>query len=194
MASITTILGTDSVSSSRIVLNNNFANLNQELTNIAGLLNTSTQTLNLTGLITGGTLTINNGTDLFKVGALSIESNLPVNFNQDVNIKGGLVHLPVVISSIPTGFGATTYVLDANAPDFQNQVALGAAKNGQEITLIVKNGGLVEINNYNILGVTDIIEIFDGGSLTLRYIQDITSFIVISSYNTNLQYVPVPTP
>jgi hypothetical protein len=186
MASITTILGTDSVSSSRIVLNNNFAALNQELANIAGLLNTSTQTLTLTGLITGGTLTINNGTDLFKVGALSIESNLPIDFNQDVNIKGGLVHFVAGdITAIPTGWGYTTYVLDATAPDFQNQVALGAAKNGQEITLIA-NGGPIEINNNNILGVTDFVEIFDGGSLTLRYIEDLNAFCVISSFNCNL--------
>ena len=191
MASITTILGTDSVSSSRIVLNNNFAALNQELANIAGLLNTSTQTLNLTGLITGGTLTINNGTDLFKVGSLSIESNLPINFNQDANIKGGLVHSPAIITSTPLEYGYTTYLLDVN--DFAGEVFLPVAKNGQEITLISTNG-IIEINNENIAGVTDLVTISQGGSLTLRYIQDITSFIVISSYNTNLQYVAVPTP
>jgi hypothetical protein len=187
MASITTILGTDSVSSSRIVLNNNFAALNQELSEITGLLNTTAQTLNLIGLIKGGTLTINNGTDLFKVGALLIESNKPHDFNQDVNIKGGLVHSPVVISSIPTGFGATTYICDVLEPgsDFQNQVVLGTAKDGQEVTLIAK-GGLVEVNNNNISGITDFVEIFDGGSLTLRYIGDIDLYCIISSFNCNL--------
>ena len=183
MASITTILGTDSVSSSRIVLNNNFAALNQELSEITGLLNTTAQTLNLTGLIKGGTLTINNGTDLFKVGALLIESNLPHDFNQDVNIKGGLVHLPTVITSTPLVYNYTTYLLDVN--DFTGEVFLPVAKNGQEITLISTNG-IIEINNDNIAGLTDLVTINEGGSLTLRYIQEITSFIVISSFNCNL--------
>jgi hypothetical protein len=180
MASITTILGTDSVSSSRIVLNNNFASLNQELSNIAALFNTTAQTLNLTGAVNAGTLAIGN---LFKVEDILVTVNLPIDFNQDVNIKGGLVHSPTVITGIPTVYNNATYLLDSN--DFQSEIFLSDAKNGPEITLIATNGAL-EVNQDNIYGVTDIVTINNGGSLTLRYIQEIPSFVVISSFNCNL--------
>ena len=49
MASITTILGTDSLASSRVVLNDNFSSLNDEIVEIGTLLNVATQTLTLSG-------------------------------------------------------------------------------------------------------------------------------------------------
>lgn len=194
MASITTILGTDSVSSSRIVLNNNFAALNQELADIAALLDINAQTLALTGEVKGGTLKVNNGTiDTFKVNTSTAEVNVPITFNQDITIQKGLMH-----SVYSTGAGATslpganayeytTYVLDAGAPAFANPVALAVADNGQEITLIA-NGGSIDIDVTNIAGVTTDIEIVDQGSLTLRYIEDLSLFFVIASSNCSIVY------
>ena len=189
MASITTILGTDSVSSSRIVINNNFAALNAELADISALFDTGNQTLTLTGLITGGTLKVNNGTiDTFKVNNADADVNVPINFNQDVIINKGLMHSVYYNATTLPGANAydyTTYVLDATA--FSAPITLAAADQGQEITLIA-NGGLVDIDETNISGVTQPIEITNQGSLTLRWIEDLSLFFVISSSNCTVTY------
>ena len=186
MASITTILGTDSVSSSRIVINNNFAALNNELADIAALFNTTTQVLTLTGLITGGTLKINNGTiDTFKVNNADAVINVPITFNQDVIIGKALIHSVYYnATSLPAAnaYDFTTYVLDASAAAFDNPVTLAAADNGQEITLIA-NGGTIDISQAGIASVTNDISISDGGSVTLRYIDDLNLFVVTSFVN-----------
>lgn len=191
MASITTILGTDSVSSSRIVINNNFAALNSELADIAALFDTNAQTLTLTGLVTGGTLKVNNGTiDTFKVNNADAEVNVPTTFNQDLIIGNALIHSVYYnATTLPAAnaYVYTTYILDATAPAFASPVTLAAADHGQEITLIA-NGGSINIDETNIAGVTSPIEIVDQGSLTLRYIENINTFIIISSYNTDLIY------
>ncbi len=191
MASITTILGTDSVSSSRIVINNNFAALNQELADISALFNTTAQTLTLTGLITGGTLKVNNGTiDTFKVNNADADVNVPINFNQDVIINKGLMHSVYYNATTLPGANAydyTTYVLDATAPAFASPVSLAAADQGQEITFIA-NGGSIDIDETNIAGVTAPIVLSDTGSLTLRWIDDLSFFFVISSSNCTVTY------
>ena len=191
MASITTILGTDSVSSSRIVINNNFAALNTELADIANLLNTTSQTLTLTGLITGGTLKVNNGTlDTFKVNNADAVVNVPITFNQDVTIVKGLMHSVYYnATTLPAAnaYDYTTYVLDATAPAFASPVSLNAADQGQEITLIA-NGGPIDIDNTNIAGVTATVQISDMGSLTLRYIDDLSFFFVVSATNATVTY------
>ena len=199
MANITTILGTDSVSSSRIVINNNFAALNSELLDIAGpsgLLDVDAQTLTLTGLITGGTLRINNGADLFKVESNEINAYLPIKLNQEVTLGKGLIYsiYPGGLTVLPlaNAYDHTTYVLDATNPVFSNPVILSDADNGQEFTL-VSIGGIVEITPDNIIGTdgSDII-INDGGTLTLRYITavglSISGFAIISSSNCTISY------
>lgn len=191
MASITTILGTDSVSSSRIVINNNFAALNTELAEIANLFNTTSQTLTLTGLITGGTLKVNNGTlDTFKVNNADAAVNVPITFNQDVTIAKGLMHSVYYnAATLPAAnaYDYTTYVLDATALAFASPVSLAAADQGQEITLIA-NGGSIDIDNTNIAGVTATIQISDMGSLTLRYIDNLSLFFVVSATNATVTY------
>lgn len=191
MASITTILGTDSVSSSRIVINNNFAALNSELADIASLFDTNAQTLTLTGLITGGTLKVNNGTiDTFKVNNADAEVNVPTTFNQDLIIGNALIHSVYYnATTLPAAnaYVYTTYILDASAPAFASTVALAAADNGQEITLIA-NGGPITIDNTDIAGVTAPIALADAGSITLRYNDDLSVFFVISSVNCVITY------
>jgi len=189
MASITTILGTDSVSSSRIVINNNFVALNDELEDVAALLDTSNQTITLTGMATSASLKVReNNVDLFKVENSEIVSNLSAIFNQDVTLNKGLMHSVYYdAATLPAAnaYEDTTYVLDAGT--VVSPVTLAAADNGQEITLIA-NGGSVDIDENNISGVTSPIEISASGSLTLRYIDDVSLFFVIASSNCNVVY------
>lgn len=190
MASITTILGTDSVSSSRIVINNNFAALNQDLLDLGALLVTTNQTLTLTGLITGGTLDIINSSQFhtFKVNESTAEVNVPATFTQDVILEKALIHSVYYNATtlpIANAYNHTTYVLDATVLTGTN--ILAAADNGQEITIIA-NGGTIDISNANIAGVTANVTIGDTGSLTLRYIDDLSLFFIISSVHSTIVY------
>ena len=195
MANITTILGTDSVSSSRIVINNNFAALNSELLDIAGpsgLLDVDAQTLTLTGLITGGTLRIYNGAELFKVDSNAVNVYLPINLNQEVVLGKGLIYSiypgSVTVLPLANAYDYTTYVLDATNPVFSSSVILSDADNGQEITL-VSIGGTIDILTNNIIGTDGSdITINEGGTLTLRYITAIGGFAIISSSNCAISY------
>ena len=189
MASITTILGTDSVSSSRIVINNNFNAINTELGNIAALLNVANQTLSLNGEVKGGTLRVNNGTiDTFKVTGTAIEANLEATFNEKVNLQKGLVlKIEDGVINIPaTGYDASTYILDATDPIFQSAVALAAADNGQEITFIA-DGGIITFDVTNIAAAT-VVEIADGGSISFRYSTTNSLFYVVSAMNATVTY------
>lgn len=187
MASITTILGTDSVSSSRIVINNNFDLINTEVGTITTLLNTTTQSLALTGEIKGGTLKINNGTiDTFNVSTTAITANLEATFTENVTIEKALIlNLEEGVTSIPTGgYEASTYVLDGGS--FPSTVALPAAENGQELTFIA-DGSAIDIDVTNIAFVT-VLQIGNGGSITLRYSTTNSQFYVVSAMNSTVTY------
>jgi hypothetical protein len=189
MASITTILGTDSVSSSRIVINNNFNALNTELGTIAALLNTTTQTLSLTGEIKGGTLRINNGLiDTFKVTSTNIIAEVAATFNQKVTLENALIlNIEAGVINIPTtGYTASTYILDATNAIFTSPILLPIAEDGQELTFIA-DGGLIIFDVTNIAGATTV-ELADNGSITFRYSVTNSLFYVVSSANTNLIY------
>ena len=192
MASITTILGTDSVSSSRIVINNNFAALNQDLADIQSFLNTTNQTLTLTGQVQGGTLRINNGVDLFKVDAAEVNVNLPIKLNQNTYIEKGLMHnvyYNAITLPLANAYTYTTYVLDATNAFWASTQLLAAAEDGQEVTFIA-NGGTqpIKFNQSNILGPTAIVQILTGGSLTLRYIANISKFVIVASNRCTITY------
>lgn len=192
MASITTILGTDSVSSSRIVINNNFAALNQDLADIQSFLNTTNQTLTLTGQVQGGTLRINNGVDLFKVDAAEVNVNLPIKLNQNTYIEKGLMHnvyYNAITLPLANAYTYTTYVLDATNAFWAGTQLLNAAEDGQEVTFIA-NGGTqpIKFNQSNILGPTAIVQILTGGSLTLRYIANISKFVIVASNRCTITY------
>jgi hypothetical protein len=191
MASITTILGTDSVSSSRIVINNNFASLNNELADISVALNADNGTLTLGGLISGGTLKISsNGGDLFRVNETNVKVNLPIEFDNNVIIKRGIIQqvqsIKLSVASLPsagTPYNSSTYLLDAS--DFSNVISLSAAEEGQEITLIPVEESII-LDNTNIFGPTQNVIILQNGSITLRYISG--DFYIVSAVNCTITY------
>ena len=61
MANITEILGTDSVSSSRPIINSNFELLNDELASVTALLNPTTLTLSGLASVSTSSLTVAQG-------------------------------------------------------------------------------------------------------------------------------------
>ena len=71
MANITEILGTDSVSSSRPIINSNFELLNDELASVTALLNPTTSALSgASKVTTAELLVLLSGTSLFSVNSL----------------------------------------------------------------------------------------------------------------------------
>jgi hypothetical protein len=174
MASITQILGTDSLSSSRIILNDNFSALNTELSQIAGLLNTTAQTLTLTGNISARSIILNNGSvDTFAVSTTEAIFNVETSFDANVNVKKGITYSVVggvtPVTTLPgdNSWEHSTYILDADV--FTNPVTLSTAEEGREITLI-PSGGDVVFDYTNIAGESVNITLPENKTLTLRYI------------------------
>lgn len=173
MASITQILGTDSLSSSRIILNDNFTALNSELGDVTTLLNTTAQTLTLTGLVRGGSLTVNNGTDLFTVTGTDVTSNIETSIDANFNVKKGITYSvegsTTAVTTLPTAnsWEASTYVMASTS--FTTNVVLSTAVEGRQITLIADGGDIV-FDVANIAGESTPITLVDGKTLTLRYV------------------------
>lgn len=187
MASITSILATDSLSSSRIVLNDNFAAINDELNDIAEVLDPQAQTLTLTGVIGAAGLNIINGGNLFIVNSTDIIASVPVTTEDLLILEGGMLHsISSGITALPAvnAYDRTTYVIDATA--FTGAQVINAALNGQTVTFI-SDGGDFSVNPSNIAGATEV-TIHDNGALTLRYSTAASLWYVISAVNVELVF------
>lgn len=184
MASITTLLATDSLASSRIVLNDNFTALNDELTDVTSVLDPDNETLTLSGAAQAGTLSIvGSGSNRFVVNASDVVSSLPHTMEAKLILEEALRHSVIAgIIQMPTAYAATTYVLDATALPSPSTVVAGEA--GQEITLIA-DGGSVTLDTANIAGATAAV-INDNGTLTLRFHN--TLWYIISDVNCTLTF------
>ena len=137
MANITEILGTDSVSSSRPIINSNFELLNDELASVTSLLNPTTLTLTGVNSVSTANLTVAQaGTNLFVVNNLGATFNIATIFDSTLSIGGSLVKggvlgsidLPTTAVT-PTSITAVTYFVDAS-------FTLPEAVDGQELTVI----------------------------------------------------------
>jgi hypothetical protein len=189
MASITTILGTDSVSSSRIVINSNFAALNTDIAEIGTALDPNAGTLQLSGLARVGTLTVLNSSNLetFKVTSISASTEVPISFNKEVILGDGLMHSvsgnPTAVTSLPLTeeYHKTVYIL--NAASIVNP-ALNAADQGQQITFIA-SGGSITFDASVFQGITSV-TVSANGSITVIYIG--TKFHIVASQRAAIVY------
>lgn len=174
MANLTTILGTDSLSSSRIVINDNFSLLNTELSDISDALNTSAGTLTLTGNITGATLTVASG---FVVSSSQITMSLDTVFEKAIVLENGLQHsFSGLITTAPTSYEYTTYLFDASV--LSGTLALAAGNDGQEITILADEELEIDVTNiYSATAVT----VGAGGAITLRYLNSTYGWAIISA-------------
>jgi hypothetical protein len=182
MANITLILGTDSVSSSRVTINDNFSNINAELADIAGVLDTANETITLAGAASFGTLNVASG----KLTA----NNTSVNVNAPLNISGRLTANADVKYSIrkigplsstsdlpaANAFLYSTYVIDSVAIP---SATLNVGDDGQEIT-IISAGGTVNLSVTNISGVTQV-SLPDKATVTLRFVDTVWHIISANS-------------
>jgi len=166
MASITTILNTDSLASSRIVLNDNFAAINDQVGDLAALLNVTAQSLTLTGGVNASSLSLSNGgSNLLLVNSSDVIASVPVTLEDSLTLEAGFVDSVSTVSDLPAAnlWTKTTYVLDQAWTG-----ALSAADHGQTITLIAQSGIITVTSGVN--GITSNLVIQTNGSATLRYV------------------------
>ena len=183
MASITTILGTHSLSSSRLTINNSFDNVNEELGLIANVLDTTSSTLSLTGAITAGTLSLNTGTlNTFNVTASSLEAGVEATFKENVILEKALQFVVVPTVNFPIGnptLGAYIYT-------GSNNIELGISTDGQTLTIIASVPFLMQGTELvNINGADTEISVGQNGSISFIGSTDGTWWIT-GSHNATI--------
>jgi hypothetical protein len=185
MATITTILGTDSLSSSRIVLNDNFTAINDQVEDLANLLDVSSETLTLSGNVNAAGISLaSGGTNRLIVNASGITLGLETTVEDTLILEAGLRHsvTSAAITTMPSAqdYQLSTYVLDGVTLSGTNVVAAG--EEGQNITLIAE-GADIQIDVTNITGPTAL-TINENGTLTLRWHDG--AWYIISSFNCDI--------
>lgn len=175
MANITEILGTDSLSSSRITINGNFSSLNNEMADVTTLLDTTTSIItNLAGVETEAITVQNGGTLIVEANANVLQIGVSSQFDKEITLGGRLIKngisgtaaSPINPSTTPidplTG-EFTTYIVNANA-------TIPAGIEGQELTLVNEAGGPINITGSGgILGAQTLTLDNTNSTVTLRH-------------------------
>lgn len=136
MANITEILGTDSVSSSRPVINSNFELLNDELASVVALLNPTTGVLSGLSNATSQQLNVVDGVTLLSVSSNGASVGTAATFTSSVNFGGKIVKSGVVGSAATATTELSPSALDKGTYFIDGTFTLPAGDDGQEVTLI----------------------------------------------------------
>jgi hypothetical protein len=176
MANITEILGTDSLSSSRITINGNFSSLNDELGDIASILDTTTATISGLSSITTESITVQNGGTLILLGNTNIvQVGVAAEFDAEVTLGGRYIKNGVS-GSAATPINAITNPINPAAGEFtsyivNSNVILPVGLEGQEITLINESSSAIVVaGTGNILGAQSLQLDGVNSTVTLRFI------------------------
>lgn len=186
MATITNILGTDSLSASRVTLNDNFAALNDELTQVTALLDPATG--NLTGVVDAEveTLSVDGGSaaEFATTGntlAADTEVDGAITFNGEVAYD---VETIAASGSEPAVNSFTSSTYSITSAGFPALFTLNAGNPGQQITLIADGTVNITTTNMALTGGQSAVTIAQNGTLTLRYVA--TAWYVVSSYGVTI--------
>jgi hypothetical protein len=187
MANITEILGTDSVSSSRPVINSNFELLNDETASITALVDPTTSNISGINTISADTLELTSAASISLSGATFTAD---ATFNGSLSIGGKLIkNGSVGSSSVPTVDNTPT-VITKSTYFINSAFILPGADEGQEVTII--NAGAIDVSITAdavagaSLGVTSI-ELqgaLSNTSITLRCFNN--TWFVIASYGATI--------
>lgn len=183
MANITEILGTDSISSSRPVINSNFQLVNDDINDIIAFIDPTSGTIQDISSATVAALTVlNNTTNIATFTTSGIDLNIDVEIAARTTMAGeimksgieGSVTSPTTTSS-PGSLAESAYFVDA-------EFLLPAGIEGQEVTIINVNSAAVTVGVQAgaTLGATSISLDGQNSTVTLRYIGAV--WYVISSH------------
>jgi hypothetical protein len=186
MANIQQILGTDSISASRTVINDNFSAINAELGDILNYLDTTNLTLSAMTLIESDQIVAVGAADLSASGnVFSVASEFTSSIEMSAAVyKSAYVTVTSFPATLTNVHG--TIILDASISAFN--LPAGAA-DGHEITLVAGTSLSTAIINAAAIilgGPTDVDFDGNGSTITLRYSQGLSKWIIISSYATTI--------
>jgi hypothetical protein len=186
MANIQQILGTDSISASRTVINDNFSAINAELGDILNYLDTTNLTLSSMSLVESDQITVPGAADLSLSGnTFSVASEFTSSLEMAAAVyKSAYASVSTFPATLTNVHG--TIILDASMTATSN-LANGAS-DGHEITVLARAAYPDALNASNILGFTTENVDFtgNGSTITLRWSQTLSKWIVISSYATTI--------
>jgi len=149
MANITEIQGTDSLSSSRITINNNFSALNDDLANVIDILDPiaanitglSSITTEAASIVAGGTqiATLNSTTATFGVQSVFNSGVILASTIRKSGVVGSAVAPLNTLNNAIVSIEAATYIVNA---DF----SLPNGLDGQEVTIISESAAQIALN------------------------------------------------
>ncbi len=183
MANITEILGTDSVSSTRPVINSNFELLNDELASVTALLNPVTGVLSGLTSATAQQLSVVDGTTLFVVNSSGAQVGTAATFTSAATFGGSIIKSGVAGSATdatqqltPSSLNKSTYFIAGN-------FGIPVGVDGQEVTLINVAAATVLIQpvNGSEIAATQIALNEANSTVTLRCFN--SKWYVVGSHN-----------
>lgn len=199
----TEILGTDSISGSRIIINDNFSILRDEINSIEAYLDPDAGTIDgLNSLSTTELFVGPAGGYNLELTGTSFDININVDLNANMTLNGllninsfGLIDEAAFtgVTTIDPSTGFANYsIVHTSTSDFV--IEIGAGNPGQDVSFFLeqKGGGSVliqaETGTVLVLDITnDKISLDDiGSSVTLRYVTDSVnngSWFIVSSHN-----------
>ena len=181
---VTEILGTDSLSSSRVTINDNFLDVQDEIVDLKGLLDPATNQLTDVD-ITAKSITISGSPGTATLLATTATS---LDVTGNTKIDGAIIKAGVQgsigsggIPQMPTTLAHSTYFVDlANAT--AQTINLGSGADGQEIMMIATSIGAVDANAIAAITSVQMDEI--GSTLTLRFF--VNSWYVVGSHKCTI--------
>jgi hypothetical protein len=202
----TEILGTDSIAGSRIVINDNFAILRDEINAIESYIDPDAGTID--GLNSLSTLELRVGPAggyYLELTGTGFDINSPLSLNANLDITGLISHdsfglldeaaftgLAVVDPTI--GF-ANYSILHSSTSDFV--IELGAGNPGQDVSFFIEQHGggsvIIQADTLTVFVLdtaNDKVSLDDiGSSLTMRYVLDSTNngaWYIVNVHNATL--------
>lgn len=164
MATITLIQGTDSLSASRVTLNDNFTALNDELGLVTGLLDPTTSNLSGVNNIDATSIDVDGGS---AASFASTGNVLSADTAVDglLQINGGATYDAETVAVMPgaNAFESTSYIVTVNTANIED------AEEGQEITVIADAGVTVNVTATSGVAGVNTIELAPGATVTLRF-------------------------
>jgi hypothetical protein len=183
MANITQILGTDSISSSRPTINNNFTLLNDEIADIQALVDPNNSSIqNISSATVESLKVVNNSTNIADFTTSVVDIYVDFEMYKAATMAGEINKTGIEGSaSSPTGTTSPSSLTES-AYFVNTSFTLPAGASGQEITIINVSSGSVTVTTGSgvSLGASSLVLDGNNSTVTLRYIDSV--WYVIASH------------
>lgn len=187
MASITEIQGTDSLSSSRITLNNNFNALNDELLDIIDILNPIDASISgVNSISTETAQVVSGGTQIAVFNSSTASFGVEAIFNESVFMSGSIIKSGLLGTSaaphnaITNGITSISFGTVIVGTNF----SLPNGVDGQEVTIVNGAAGSVSMTNTSNVGATLVTLPSKNATITFRFFG--SNWYIVSHVGANV--------